>query len=317
MALHILSLYRLKPEHIRMLQTAQPDAVITFAPAGQAAAFLPQTDILIAFGQTDLAPILPQAPKLRWIHALSAGVDQFLSLEQFRKSDIILTNSRGIHGITIAEHVLGIMLGSSRCLFTAYEQQKAHLWKPLHGIDELYEKTAAVIGLGSIGHEIAKRLKSMGMKVLAVKRTITSEPFVDQLYPTQEIAAAVAAADYVIVSLPLTPETKGLFNRSLFQQMKPSAYFINIARGPIVNENDLRQALDEHRIRGAALDVFCQEPLPEESPLWDTPNLFLTPHQAANSPQYVQRTLKIFIENLRHFPNAGEMKNVVNKQRGY
>jgi len=317
MSLHILSLYPLKPEHVNMIQAAQPNAVINSATAKQAAAFLPQTDILIAFGQTDLTPILPQAPKLRWIHALSAGVDQFLSLEQFRNSDIILTNSRGIHGITIAEHVLGIMLGNSRCLFTAHEQQKAHLWKPLRDMDELYEKTATIIGLGSIGHEIAKRLKNMGMKVLAVKRTAASEPFVDQLYSSRETKAAVANADYVIVSLPLTPETKGLFNRSLFQQMKPSAYFINIARGPIVNENDLQQALKEHMIRGAALDVFEQEPLPKESPLWDTPNLLITPHQAASSPQYMQRALSIFIENLQHFPDASKMKNSVNKKRGY
>ena len=317
MSLNIVSLHHLKPEHIAMLQAVRSDIQLHSVKPAEAGPYLAEADILLAFGHTDLTPILPQAPQLKWIHALSAGVDKFLALDVFRNSDIILTNSRGIHGIPIAEHVLGMMLCSSRCLLTAYDNQKAHTWQALRGIDELYGKTAAVIGLGSVGHEIARHLKSMGMKILAVKQTPTSEPFVDQLLPFSQMAAAVSAADYVVVSLPLTQDTRGLFDLSMFQRMKPNACFINIARGPIVKEEDLIQALNKKIIRCAALDVFSHEPLPADSPLWDTPNLLITPHHASSSPQYIGRTLKIFTENLLQFPDCSHMRNLVDKKRGY
>lgn len=317
MSLNILALSStLTEKQLAAISSVHEDIKITTCKKSAAADHIADADILIAWGQTKMDALLPLAARLKWVHALSAGVDDMLSPD-FAESNIILTNSSGIHGTPIAEHVLGIMLASSRGLFTAYEQQKQRLWKSLPATDEIYEKTIAIIGLGSIGRAVAKRAKSMGMTVLATKHRQTTELFVDQLYPADEIPAAISAADYVVVTLPLTGETRNLFTLPLFQKMKSSAYFINVSRGPIVNEGDLITALDQNIIRGAALDVFQQEPLPENSPLWTTPNLFITPHSAAISPYYMDRSLKIFVENLHHFLQDENMINVVNKSRGY
>lgn len=317
MPLNILSLHKLQEKHIELIKEAEPDAVVNIAKASEAMPYLPDTDILVAFGQTDLAPILPNAPKLKWIHALTAGVDRFLALEEFKASDIILTNSRGIHGIPIAESVLGTMLSISRGLFACHENQRNKIWQVPQGLDELFEKSAAIIGLGSVGRAIAKLLKSLGMRVVAVKQSMTTEPFVDKLYSTADIISAVKNVDYVIVTLPLTPETRDMFNYDMFKEMSPGTVFINVSRGEIVVEEDLVDALKNKIIKAAALDVFHKEPLPENSPLWDAPNIFLTPHCTASSPQYINRTMKIFVENLRHFPDTSTMMNVIDKSRGY
>ncbi|MBF1714342.1 MAG: D-2-hydroxyacid dehydrogenase, partial [Selenomonas sp.] len=229
----------------------------------------------------------------------------------------LLTNSRGIHGIPMAEHILGTMLSFSRCLIEAWENQKAHQWKRLTAPDELYGKTAAVVGLGSIGREVAKHLKNVGMRVVAVKRKKTTEPFVDELFDTGNLGEALSKADYVIVALPLTPQTHQLFDSRAFNMMKETAFFINVSRGDVVNEDDLVDALSSKRIRGASLDVFAEEPLPEDSPLWDVENLYITPHHSSISPMYLDRSLKIFRNNLQIFPQRIGMLNVVDKMRGY
>jgi D-2-hydroxyacid dehydrogenase (NADP+) len=316
MSLNILALSKLTEKQTAAIYAAHEDVQLTTCKSAEAKDHIADADILLAWGQTDLRPLLPLAPKLKWVHALSAGVENLLSPE-LAATNIILTNSRGIHGIPISEHVLGIMLGFTRRLFTAYDQQKNKQWKKLHEADEIYEKSIAIIGLGSIGRAIAKRAKSMGMTVLATKHKLTTELFVDALYPPEELAAAISTADFVVVTLPLTEETTGLFTLPIFQKMKSSAFFINVSRGSIVNEKDLAQALQENLIRGAALDVFQEEPLPESSPLWDLPNLLITPHCAAISPYYMDRTLKIFTENLSHFLQENNLINVVDKKRGY
>jgi len=317
MSLNILALHPLTSQQTTTISAIRDDVCINSCKVANAVQYMPETDILLSFEQTNLVPLLDNAPRLKWIHALTAGVERFFQIPGFAKSDILLTNSRGIHGIPIAEQVLGIMLNSSRCLFTSYEQQKKHLWKRIPNTDELYEKTVAIIGLGSIGREIAKRTKSLGMNVLAVKREKTTEPFVDQLYSLDDLTVVLNTADYVVVTLPLTDKTKNMFTLPIFKQMKTSAYFINVSRGPIVSETDLCAALTEDIIHGAALDVFCEEPLPESSPLWDTKNLLITPHNSASSPYYIDRTLRIFNENLRHFPQSSEMINLIDKTRGY
>lgn len=315
--MNILSLHPLRDTQIEKIKAACPDVEIHIAKASECAPYLPDAEILLAFGQANLAPILPNAPKLRWVQALTAGVDGFVALDAFRESDILLTNVRGIHGIPIAEHVLGMILCRTRGLLNAYDNQKAKLWKGLRGLDELYEKTAAVIGLGSVGSVIANRLKAIGMTVLGVKPSKTKEPGVDKLYTPDELFDVLPQADFVIVTLPLTPKTKNLFSKKTFAAMKPSSFFINVSRGPVVNEDDLVEALQNNVIGGAGLDVFCTEPLPSESPLWDAPNLLITPHHAATSPRYMDRAIDIFIENLKVFPDPAKMKNIIDKEKGY
>ena len=318
MELDLLSFVRLNDEQIDLLHHASPGCTVVCGRPEQTASVMPDVDILLGYdSQMDIDTFLQQMPKLKWIHTFSAGVEKLMASEDFCRSDILLTNSRGIHGIPMAEHILGTMLASSRRLIEAWENQKNHQWKRLTSPDELYGKTAAVIGLGSIGREVAKHLKNMGMHVVAVKQKETTEPFVDQLLPIAQISEALSCADYVIVTLPLTPETTNMFNQDAFRLMKKNAFFINVSRGAVVNENDLMAALSSVIIRGASLDVFAVEPLPEDSPLWDVPNLYITPHYSSVSPMYLERSLKIFRSNLQIFPQRIGMMNVVDKTRGY
>lgn len=318
MTLQILSLVKLSEQQIELICQSYPDCDIRCIRPKDLGDDLPDVDILLGYdAQMDLERFLPQMPHLKWIHTYSAGIEKLLSNESFSHSDILLTNSRGIHGIPMAEHVLGTMLASSRCLIEAWENQKAHTWKRLIAPDELFGKTAAIIGLGSIGREIAKHLKNMGMHIVAVKQKESTEPFVDKLFSIDRLSDALSCADYVIVTLPLTPKTKKLFNLRTFNMMKEGAFFINVSRGDVVEESDLVETLAAKRLRGAALDVFTTEPLPEDSPLWSVPNLFITPHSSAISPMYLDRSLKIFRNNLQIFPQHMGMLNVVDKKRGY
>ena len=317
MTLQILSFIQLSDSQKDLIHKSG-DCHINCLRPKEAAVHFGQIDVLLGYdAQMDMDTFLPQMPNLKWIHTYSAGVERLLSNENFRRSDILLTNSRGIHGIPMAEHILGTMLSFSRCLIEAWENQKAHQWKRLTAPDELYGKTAAVVGLGSIGREVSKHLKNVGMRVVAVKRKKTTEPFVDELFDTEHLGEALSKADYVIVALPLTPQTHQLFDSRAFNMMKETAFFINVSRGDVVNEDDLVDALSSKRIRGASLDVFAEEPLPEDSPLWDVENLYITPHHSSISPMYLDRSLKIFRNNLQIFPQRIGMLNVVDKMRGY
>ena len=318
MTLQILSFVRLSDKQMELIHQSYPDCTLRCIRPKDLKDDLSDVDILLGYdAQMEMEKYLPQMPHLKWIHTYSAGVEKLLSHEVFCQSDILLTNSRGIHGIPMAEHVLGTMLASSRCLIEAWENQKAHVWKRLTDPDELFGKTAAIIGLGSIGREVAKHLKNMGMRIVAVKQKESTEPFVDQLFTIDHLSDALSCADYIIVTLPLTPQTKKLFNTHTFHMMKENAFFINVSRGDVVEEDDLVEALRSKCIRGASLDVFATEPLPEDSPLWGVPNLFITPHYSAISPMYLDRSLKIFRNNLQIFPKRIGMLNVVDKQRGY
>ena len=318
MTLQILSFVKLSDKQMELIHQICPHSHCRCVRPKEADAFLSNTHILLGYdAQMDMEKYLPKMPNLQWIHTYSAGVERLLSNETFCHSDILLTNSRGIHGIPMAEHVLGTMLISSRCLIEAWENQKAHVWKRLTNPDELFGKTAAVIGLGSIGREIAKHLKNMGMRIVAVKQKESIEPFVDRLFTIDHLSEALSCADYIIVTLPLTPQTKKIFNTNTFHMMKEKSFFINVSRGNVVDEDALMEALKTNRIRGAALDVFASEPLPEDSPLWSVPNLFITPHYSAISPMYLDRSLKIFRNNLQIFPQHVGMLNVVDKERGY
>lgn len=318
MALQILSFVKLSHNQIELLHNSYSECNVICRRPKEATSVFSEIDVLLGYdAQMDIEYFMPRMPKLQWIHTYSAGVEKLLANENFSHSNILLTNSRGIHGIPIAEHVLGTMLATNRGLIEAWENQKKHQWKHLSAPDELYGKTAAVIGLGSIGREVAKHLKNMGMYVVAVKQKETTEPFVDRLFNTDQLADALICADYIVVTVPLTDKTKNMFNSSLFNVMKKDAFFINVSRGAVVNEKDLIEALTSNRIRGASLDVFSVEPLPEGSPLWDTPNLLITPHYSSVSPMYLERSLKIFRSNLQIFPQRIGMLNVVDKLRGY
>ncbi len=295
-----------------------PQAKIISTDLKHAAEQLPDAEILVAWGFNNIQPIYGLAKNLRWIHALTAGVE-FLLFPETQSSSVLLSNSKGIHGIPMAEHVLGMMLSFTRRLPLLQQQQKHHLWQrpPIDELQEINGKTLAVVGLGAIGHEIAKKAKAMDLRVIAAKREMTQEPFVDRLYRPEQLLEMLAEADFVVVALPLTDATSGLFGREQFAAMKSTAYFINVSRGAVVQEEPLLECLKAGRIAGAGLDVFVEEPLPAANPFWDLPNVIITPHLAAISPVYLDRAVKLFAENLSRYIADKPLLTPIDKVRGY
>lgn len=313
--LNIVILNKLAERHLTAIKNVVPLSNVITAEPAEAANYMPDCDILVAWGWMDIRPLLSNAPNLKWIHSLSAGVENLITPE-LQSVAAILTNSKGIHGIPVSEHVLALMLAFSRGLNFFVRHQIDKQWKRAH-VDEIHGKTIGIVGLGSIGREIAKKAKGLGMDVVAVKRQPTTELFVDKLYAPEALDEMLSVSDFVVAALPLLPDTNEYFKLEQFSAMKKSAYFINISRGRIVRESDLITALNEGLIRGAGLDVFEHEPLSEQSPLWDMPNVILTPHLAALSPYYLDRAVKLFADNLGRFAKNGEMYNLIDKAKGY
>lgn len=311
----ILFLNKLSARHRETIERAAPGCRLISCEWNEASAHLPSADILVAWGWMDIAPLLAAGHHLKWIHALSAGVENLLAPTQQEKG-ILLTNSKGIHAIPVSEHVMALLLAFTRGLNLFIRQQQECSWKRAP-VDELHEKTLAIVGLGSIGRELAKKAKCFGMHVVATKQTPTRELFVDRLYPSAQLDDMLAEADFVVATLPLLPETAGLFSLERFRRMKPGAYFVNVSRGPITVEADLVQALQEGLIKGAGLDVFEQEPLPAESPLWQLPNVIITPHLGALSPSYMERAVKLFAENITRYLAGEAPVNLIDLAKGY
>lgn len=317
--LKILTFTRLSDKLEQQIKDACPSAQLITAREAEADAIIPEADIITGFGgMLNWAHILPLAKKCRWIHTLSAGIDRLIAVPDFVAGDTILTNSKGVHGIPMGEHCLGVILGFTRKLFHTYDNQKERRWETkVRGLEEIAGKTAVVVGLGAVGTGIAAKLKAMDMKIIGVKQRVSDLPGIDKVYSNRDLDEALSQGDVVIVTLPFTDETRDLFNIARFKKMKPNAIFINVSRGETVVDEDLAAALKDGLIAGASLDVFRTEPLPPENPLWDAPNLIITPHDASLSPMYLPRTVGIFCENLKVFPAVEKMKNVVDKARGY
>lgn len=314
-ALNILVLNNLASRHKDAIAAVMPGITVTVSDVEHAGELIAETDILVAWGWTDIRPLYLAAPRLKWVHALSAGVEGLICPE-IQASDIILTNSKGIHGIPVSEHVFSLMLAFTRGLNLLIRRQLDKKWERVP-TDEIHEKTIGIVGLGSIGREIAKKAKGLGMEVVATKQEMTTEIFVDKLYKPEQLHEMLAVCDFVVVALPLTEKTAGLFTLEEFKAMKPTAYFFNIARGAIVREADLAKALQLGIIKGAGLDVFEAEPLPADSPLWSMDNVIITPHLAAISPCYLDRAVKLFVDNLTRYTQNREMFNIVDKKKGY
>ncbi len=314
----ILILNPLSDRQKAFITNVAPQASIITTDLKHAAEQLPDCEILVAWGFNNIQPIYGMAKNLRWIHALTAGVE-FLLFPETQNSPVLISNSKGIHGIPMAEHVLGMMLSFTRRLPLLQQQQQKHLWQrpPIDDLQEINGKTMAVVGLGAIGREIARKAKAMDMRVVAAKREMTQEPFVDRLYRPEQLLEMLAEADFVVVALPLTDATNGLFGREQFAAMKPSAYFINVSRGAVVQEEPLLECLKAGRIAGAGLDVFVEEPLPAANPFWDLPNVIITPHLAAISPVYLDRAIKLFADNLSRYIADKPLLTPIDKARGY
>lgn len=263
------------------------------------------------------------ARNLRWIQTHLVGVDRFL-FPDLVKSDLIMTNARGVNSTAVAEHVFGLMLCLSRQLHIFARKQAKKQWKTndadlLPRLGELSGKTLGVIGLGTIGREIAKRANCFEMRVVGTRRSRNAPKpeYIDSLVAPQNTKELFENSDFVVIQLPLTNDTEGFVGEDELRSMKNTAFLINASRGKVIQENILIRALEESWIAGAGLDTFASEPLPINSPLWTMDNVIITPHVAGLTPRYMERLVKLFCENLKHFLNNEKMINVVDKTLGY
>ncbi len=275
-----------------------------------------KAEILVVFAKPLRAEELGNYPNLRWIQMMSAGVDN-LPLAELAKRGIILTNARGAHQVQMTEHVMWSLLTLFRQAHVYIRQQEQKVWNSGVKLDEMYGKTVCIVGAGRIGEAVAEKCQGFGMTVLGISKSGTSHPAYDRVGDLQELDAFLGMSDAVVVLLPLTQETERFFNAKRFAAIKRGTYFVNVARGPVVDEEALAAALEKGQVGAAALDVFVKEPLPEESHLWSMPNVVITPHIGGRSPYYSRRTFEIFLKNLRAYPEREQMANVIDLRRGY
>ncbi|MFT5233320.1 MAG: phosphoglycerate dehydrogenase-like enzyme, partial [Candidatus Krumholzibacteriia bacterium] len=267
--------------------------------------------------------LIAAAPNLRWVQAWSAGVDRYLEMDGLRESErIVLTNMQGVHGPAIAEHVFATLLSLTRQLPALAAAQRAGTWdrKTAAGATTLAGRTMFVVGMGGIGSQIASRAHAFDMRVLATVRKpdeLDRPDYVDELGGAADLDRFLAAADVVVIALPLTAETNGLIGERELALMPEGSWLVNIGRGPIVQTDALVASLQSGHLAGAALDVVDPEPLPTESPLWQMENVIITPHVASRSALTGERRWKIIKENLRRFSAGEDLVNVVDKQSGY
>ncbi len=262
--------------------------------------------------------VLGRSPRLRWIHSASAGVDR-LATPLVRERKLTMTNARGVFSRPIAEYVVMMCLAIARRLPALLELQRERTWQPLRG-RELSELTVGIIGFGSIGVEVARLLEPFGCRVLATRRHPErgsgAAPGVE-LFGLDELHDILGRSDVVVVAAPLTEDTAGLIGEAELTRMREDAWLINIARGRLIDEAALRRALENGWIGGAVLDVFTEEPLSPESPLYRTPNLVITPHTSWASDRVIERSVELFVDNLRRYRAGEPMRNVVDLEAGY
>ena len=266
--------------------------------------------------------IFLKAKKLKWIHLGVAGVDKTLFPEMLQ-SKVLLTSSKGIHQITISEHVIGLILAFSKGIASSIKAQSERKWLQRELIDKrftLEKKVLGIVGLGNIGLELARKAKVFDMKVIGLKNKIRKgEKYknVDLLLNKKKLPELLRQSDFVVLLVPLTKETYHLIAKKQLELMKKEAYLINVARGPIVNEKDLITVLKNKRIKGAGLDVVENEPLEAGSPLYDLDNVIITPHIAGSMPDYYKKVGEIFHKNLIRYLSNKPLLNLVDKKKGY
>lgn len=294
------------------LKDALPDVEVHLARSPEEAApFIEDADA--AFGV--IGPeLFARARRLRWVACPQAGPDPSFYHPALVASDVVVTNVRGIYNDHISIHIMAYVLAFARGLPTYWERQRQHEWRKGAATVFLPEACALIAGVGGIGAEAARLCAAFGMRVLATDtRVHEPPPGVSELHGPEALASLLPQADFVIVTVPETPATQGLFGREVFARMKPSAYFINIGRGATVVLDELDAALRAGTIAGAALDVFQVEPLPAGHPLWDAPNTILTPHVATDALHLDERRTALFLENCRRFDRGEPLVNVVDK----
>jgi phosphoglycerate dehydrogenase-like enzyme len=261
--------------------------------------------------------LVGHAPRLEWIHSFSAGIDR-VATDVVRDRGLTVTNARGVFSRPIAEYVVMMCLAIARRLPQLLELQRERTWQPLPG-RELGGLTVGIVGFGSIGSEIARLLAPFETRVLATRRRpeLGGAPDNVELLSSDRLDELLRRSDIVVIAAPLTEATAGMIGAAQLQEMRETAWLINIARGRLLDEMALRRALESGWIAGAVLDVFNEEPLPPDSPLYATPNAIITPHTSWSSDRVVDRSLELFVDNLRRFAAGQSLDNVVDLEAGY
>jgi phosphoglycerate dehydrogenase-like enzyme len=282
---------------------------------------LPEADVVV--GWAVRRDNFASAGRLRWVHLTAAGVGHMLFPEMVA-SDVVLTNARGLHAISMSEHALGVLLMLTRKLHLARDAQRERkwaqekLWFEPPPLGQLHGSTLGLVGLGGIGSAVAERARAFGMRVIAVRRHPAADPApAHEQWGIERLHEMLARADSLVLAAPLTSETRGMIGSAELARLRPHAVVVNVGRGAVVDEPALIDALAQRRIAGAALDVFAEEPLPESSPLWSMPNVIVTPHVSGFGPRFWERTCEMFAGNLRRWLDGQPLENVVDKRAGY
>lgn len=265
-----------------------------------------------------LQSVFYKTKSLKWIHTRSAGVDSQL-FRELVDSHVILTNSKGIYSGSLSEFVMAAILFFAKGFGRMLRSQQAHLWDPFK-VTDVRGQTLGIVGVGDIGKTIASRASCLGLRVIGCKQNINDVLGCDQikqLYAPDHLGEMLRQCDYVVICTPLTPATRGMIDEQALRTMKPTGVIINIGRGPVVQEAALVRALREGWIKGAALDVFNEEPLPPDSPLFELENLLLSPHCADITEDVFWPAVRLFVTNFMRYTNGEPLLNIVNKKAGY
>ena len=283
-------------------------------------ALLDEAEVLFDFGPLELAPTLAQRPRLRWIQATSAGVGRLAERLGLTRSGVAVTTASGVHARPLAEFALLAMLMFGKDALRLEREQRAHSWQRYAG-EEIAGKTVCVVGVGKIGREVARLASAFDAHVVGVVREIggrvPNDLFVERLETTDRLDELLPDTDVLVLTVPHTPLTQRLLDARRLALLKPSAILVNIARGDVVDEAALVDALRSGRLRGAALDVFEQEPLPAQSPLWDLPNVFVSPHSASTVGAENGRIVELFRENLLRYLDGRPLRNLLDNELLY
>jgi phosphoglycerate dehydrogenase-like enzyme len=282
-------------------------------------ALLAEADILFDFDWTNLEALPDLSPRVRWIQASSSGIGPLVAKHRYheRLPETVITRASGIHAQPMAEFCLMAMMMHVRRHDLMVEQQRERLWERFAGTD-LRERTVVIVGLGAIGSELARLATALGMRVVGVGRSARQDRYPDAplhaYHPVAELDAVLPEAEYLVLIAPHTPATEGLIGAAQLALLPRGAVLINIARGALVDEPALIASLQSGHLGGAALDVFAEEPLPANSPLWTMPNVLVSPHSASTSDRENERLVDLFLENLRRFRSGKELVNVLERR---
>jgi phosphoglycerate dehydrogenase-like enzyme len=274
--------------------------------------YIGDATILMTYGPMMSDHVVRNAVNLQWIQALGTGVDNIIDLPSLRP-DVLITNIHGIHGASVSEAAIMAMLALGRDFPRVFQNQSGRVWERWP-VRLLNEKTLGILGVGAIAEALAVRCKALGMTIVGISSTKRELPGFDRVFGREDLIEAVGSFDFFVVLTPYSSATHHIVGEPVFSAMKNASYFINLARGGVVDEEALMRALESGRIAGAALDVFSQEPLPENHPLWRTKNIIVTPHVAGFYDGYSSHALPVVEENLRRFL-AGDTANMINVVR--